>query len=150
MAIQKEQDAHDSFDRCDTDGALSQWASGINAQRLYMEADIAENGGLWEFPALFDTEGNLVPAKLIDGKFGDCWMLLDSEGQATGEFVGAFPARRSTIFKKGYLQGTVLRPARATVMSGKGGAATAWTAIVPKGDPMDEPAKIVCTDIWAD
>lgn len=150
MARQKYQDAVDSFERCDTDGALSQWASGLAGDRLHKEADIAENGGLWEFPALFDTEGNLVPAKLIEGKYGMCWMLLDSDGDATGEFIGAFPARRSTMFKKGYLEGTVKRPARVKIGARKGGMATAYTMIVPADDVMDAPVEIVTTDNWAD
>src|SRR5690606_26317917 len=54
MARGRDREAADSFDRCDTDGALSQWASGINAQKYRLQADIAENGGMWEFPALFD------------------------------------------------------------------------------------------------
>jgi len=70
LARKREQESRDSFDRCDTDGALSQWASGINAEKYRIQADIAENGGMWGFPALFDLEGNLIPAREVYGQYG--------------------------------------------------------------------------------
>ena len=106
-------EAHASFERCDTDGALSQWASGINARQLRLEAEIVENGGVWEFPALFDLDGNWVPARDIDGRYGPCWMILDESGDATGEFAPFRPARKSTLEKRGYREGIVTRPAKA-------------------------------------
>jgi hypothetical protein len=149
LARRKENDAHESFQRCDTDGALSQWASEINARRLYTEADILENNGLAEFPALFTLDGELVTAIVIDGRFGPCWMLLDNNGESLGKFVPFTPARRSTLANKGYTQGTVLRPARAKVGAHKGGMATAYIDIVATDEPTDAPTKIITTDIWA-
>jgi hypothetical protein len=148
LARQKENDAHESFQRCDTDGALSQWASEINARRLYVEADILENDGLAEFPALFTLDGELVAAIVIDGRFGPCWMLLDDAGESLGEFVPFSPARRSTLEKRGYTQGLVLRPARAKVSAHSGGMATAYVDIVATDAPTDAPAKIITTDVW--
>lgn len=150
QARQKERDAIESFERCDTDGFLSQWASGLSAERLFKEAQIADDGGLAKFPALFDTKGNLVNARLIDGRYGECWMLLDEENKATGEFITAHPKRRATIFAKGYLEGIVKRPARVVITSGKGGMATAWATTVPVGDVTDEEVVVVTTDRWAD
>lgn len=103
-AARHESDARESFERCDTDGFVSQWASGLNAQRDRCEADIQEAGGVATFGryALEDLDGNRVAAKLIRGKFGPCWALLDSTGEFTGEFVGAHPRRASTLERKGY------------------------------------------------
>jgi hypothetical protein len=148
LARQKENEAHESFQRCDTDGALSQWASEINARRLYVEADILENDGLAEFPALFTLDGELVTAIVIDGRFGACWMLLDDAGESLGEFVPFSPARRSTLEKRGYTEGLVLRPARAKVSAHSGGMATAYVDIVATDAPTDAPAKIITTDVW--
>jgi hypothetical protein len=149
-ARQKERDAIESFERCDTDGFISQWASGLSAERLFKEAQIADDGGLAEFVALFDTEGNLVNARLINGQYGECWMLLDDENKATGEFITAHPKRRATIFAKGYLEGKVKRPARVVITSGKGGMATAWATVIPVGEVTDEAVVVVTTDRWAD
>ena len=115
-------EAHASFERCDTDGALSQWANGITARRLRLQADIEDNDGLWEFPALFDLDGNWVPAWVIDGRYGKCWMVLDEQGEATGEFVPYRPARKSTLEKRGYREGLVTRP--ATADTGSNGSVT--------------------------
>jgi hypothetical protein len=86
-AQQHEQNASDSFERCDTDGFLSQWASGVMAQKKRLEADLVEAGGVWTFPALFDLDGKRQPAKLIDGKYGTCWAFCNEAGNFTGEFV---------------------------------------------------------------
>lgn len=150
QARQKDRDAIESFERCDTDGFISQWSSGLTAERLRREAQLLEDGGLAEFPALFDLDGNYVPAKLIDGRYGECWALLNTDGTFTGEFITAFPARRATIVKKGYLEGVVKRPARVKVMSGKGGMATAYVGVYATDSPLDAPAEIVTHDCWAD
>lgn len=114
-AAQHEQDAHDSFDRCDTDGFLSQWASGQMAGLKRMQATIAERGGTYTFPALFDLDGNIVAAKLIDGRYGPVWGVLaddDPSGRVV-EWVTAFPVRESTMRRKGYYEGEVDAPAYA-------------------------------------
>src|SRR6476661_4026520 len=115
-----DQAAYDSFERCDTDGFLSQWASGLNAQKHRLQAEIEDNGGKWEFPALFDLDGNLVPAKLISTRYGMSWALLDP-ANPEGSFLGFFNdsqaakgARRlATDRRKGYTIGTVRVPAVA-------------------------------------
>ena len=47
---QQAKEAHqrsiDPFERCDTDGFLSQWASDCSARLLLEEADLAENNYL--------------------------------------------------------------------------------------------------------
>lgn len=145
-ARRKEREAHESFERCDTDGALSQWASEITSRKLHLQADIAEAGGIWQFPALFDLSGNVVPAKLINGKYGLCWMVFDKDGEFTGEFVSAFPKRRQTIVNKGYLEGYVMRPAYVRI-GGQMASSTVYAE--PKGEVTDEPVEIVTTDRWA-
>ena len=78
---------NDSFDRSDTDGFLSQWAGHLSSQANSMKARLAENGNQAEFPAIFDLEGNLVPAKYIRTVYGWTWALLSSE-DPTSSFVG--------------------------------------------------------------
>jgi hypothetical protein len=117
-AARHDQAAADSFERCDTDGFMSQWASGLTASKLRLEASIQEKGGKHEFPALFDLDGELVAAKLIDGKYGPVWGILASDDPHSNivAWVGAFPKRESTLTKKGYREGEVFAPARAELV----------------------------------
>jgi hypothetical protein len=102
----------ESFARSDTDGYLSQWASDTMARKYDACADLAEQGGKAEFNALFDTDGNLVPAREVQTKFGRSWVLLDANGDSTGQFVNPSKAktaekRNAAMAKKGYAEGTI-------------------------------------------
>lgn len=145
--------AQESFDRCDTDGFLSQWADGITAQQKRLQADIEENGGVWEFPALFDLEGNRVRAKLahIYSKFAYCevamWVFRDKNDHPVGKkFIPAFPKRESTMAKKGYREGMEQAPARARVCGnghGLAGCASCYVAAVRTDKGYPETARVV-------
>lgn len=114
-------EAQESFERSDTDGALSQWGSAINAALYGRKAEIAENGGKAEFPALFDLNGNLVPAKRVMTRYGLAWGLLSDPEDSSSSFEGWVnesqakdPAKRvKALEDKGYRMGTVLAPAGA-------------------------------------
>lgn len=143
-AAAHDQEAYDSFERCDTDGFLSQWASGLTAQLERRKADILDAGGVAEFPALFDVEtGERVAAKLIDGRFGLCWALCDEAGDFTGTFISAFPKRESTMAKKGFREGRETVEAFA-VMDGRGTglSGTAWVATKRRDKGYPEGAVI--------
>ena len=125
-----------SFERCDTDGFLSQWASGLSGQLESRLAEICDNGGLDEFRGLFDVNtGKRVPAVLIDGKYGMCWAICD---EATGEFTGKFvkaldydatPRQRANLAKKGYEERKEMVPAWARFEGrGTGLSGTCWVA----------------------
>jgi hypothetical protein len=132
--------AQDSFDRSDTNGFLSQWASDLTAQKLRKQADILDQGGRAEFPALFDVAGNLVPAKLVHARYGPSWGLLpgdDPQAPFTGWFspsrAKSDDRRIANDLRKGYTVGTVLAPAKAVIhTSGEGlsGAASARVIVV--------------------
>jgi hypothetical protein len=116
-ALQHEQDAIDSFDRCDTDGCVSQWASGVLAAEEREKAYLASRGGVDDFAALFDLSGNLVAAKLVTTRYGLTWGLLandDPSSRIVG-WVSAFPKRDSTMARKGYYEGTVRCPAHVAL-----------------------------------
>ena len=55
----------ESFERCDTDGFLTQWAHGVNADKDRMQAAILRNGGYAEFPVLVDTATGEVVADKV-------------------------------------------------------------------------------------
>lgn len=152
-----ERKAQESFERCDTDGFVSQWASGISAQVDRLEADIRENGGMATFPALL-RDGELVPAVIIDTRYGSRWGVFASAEEANsygGTIIEWVPMGERALAKRGYTMGRVLRPAFAEVKAPKGarglsGAASAFAGVsLKKGEPRFDPdAEVVVTDIY--
>lgn len=142
----KAQEAQDSFDRCDTDGFLSQWASSLNSQLDRANADLLEAGGVSEFDAVFDLDGNYKPALKIETRYGSAWSLVDSNGKFLNPpvFLPYRPARASTIKKKGYTIGTVIRKANAKLA----GKVNVGVDIVPSEGWIKEPLEIVSKDIY--
>lgn len=146
-ANQADKEAQDSFTRCDTDGFLSQWASGLTAELKRREAEIIDNGGWYEFSALFDLSGNRVRAKLVkQSVYGAhwlkeyAWMFFDNNDKPTGKFVKAFPKRDSTMVNKGYREGHELADAQAFMNGeGHGLSGTAWVDVrrLDNGYPID-------------
>lgn len=131
--------ALESFERCDTDGFLSQWASGLTGSVKMLQADIEDKGGVWEFQALFDLDGNLVAAREVRGTYGWAWGLIDP-ANPRGRFLGWFnpskartpEKRRAANAKKGYYLGWVLAPAVAEIMgggTGLSGAASCYAGV---------------------
>lgn len=147
-ASQHEQDARDSFERCDTDGALSQWASGLSAQRKRVEADLIEAGGVSEFLTLFDLEGNYQPAVAIESRYGLRWMLLDADGNRTGEFLPWLPKRRDTLAKRGYVEGYAMFPAKADFVEGRGGLVGVSVRVRKACAHHALPVEVVTVDRW--
>ena len=126
----------------DTDGFLSQWASGLTAQLKDHEADIQDNGGVWEFPALFDLDGNRVRAKLTTrtpfvgyGK-EEVWKFFEADDRPAFRYpIKAFTARASTMEKKGFREGTETVEAEAFMNgSGSGLSGSAWGSTRRIGD----------------
>lgn len=123
QAAQHRRSAADSFARSDTDGFRSQAASEAMARLCDARSDLAENSGMAEFPALLDTDGNLVPAQMVSTTYGQAWALIDSDNQFTGKFVNASQAstaskRNAAMAKKGYQVGTVKVPAKLVLSDG--------------------------------
>lgn len=111
-ASQHRQNAAESFDRCDTDGFVSQWASGINARVADRNAEIADHGGMWTFErvVLERTDGTPVEARAVQTRYGMKWRV-----DATDSWLAYRPARVSTLAKHGYRERTEteVAPARA-------------------------------------
>lgn len=141
------QQAHDSFERCDTDGFLSQWASNITGQLRQREASLLEAGNVAEFPALFDLDGNWVAAKMIDTRYGLRWALLDERGKFTGKFLPVRPKRSSTLRSKGYTEGRAVWPAKAAIHgTGRGLSSQAWVVTDKACKDHEPPVAVVYVD----
>lgn len=128
------QSALDSFDRCDTDGFLSQWSSGLNAQLCRAKAEIAENGGVMPFEVLLEVDnGNRrVNAKLVNGQFGAVWLLSEAEeGYFGRKFIPFAGNGKSRIQKQlGLSEDWEDAPAAARITGrGTGLSGNAWVEI---------------------
>ena len=121
QAKQAHQDSIDSFERCDTDGFLSQWASDCSARLLSAEADLAESDYLWNFATLGDKDGNLVPNKKIETKFGYAYAVFASfEDLAVrdAQIVEWVGTGDKAIANKGYTK--IIVEAKGKAVLGKG------------------------------
>lgn len=108
----------ESFERCDTDGFLSQWASDSTARLYDAVAKVADEGGYMEYPALFiadDETGAPASTHLFDGEFGECWVLTDEAMTAAGttkRFINPSKARKGAtraknMRAKGFTEGRI-------------------------------------------
>ena len=75
--------SYESFQRCDTDGFMSQWAHDVMAQVHLDKAKDIENGNMAMFGGLYDGDRRVM-AKIIDTKFGASWLLSDEEAAKYG------------------------------------------------------------------
>jgi hypothetical protein len=124
MAAECERRSEESFQRSDTDGFLSQWASDISAQQYRRQAQIAEHGGKAMFTGLY--EGNRrVAAKIISQPAYNrpwattyVWLLKDEEA---GKFGRRFVplGEKSRVQKAlGLREASEMAPAKAIVSTG--------------------------------
>jgi hypothetical protein len=121
--------AAESFERCDTDGFVSQWSDGLNAQKLRTEADIADAGGLWTFARtrLVRLDGTETDAREVKTRYGYRWRL-----DSTDEWLPVHPARESTLARRGYREVEEVEVAEAKVTfdgHGRGLSGTAWVRV---------------------
>lgn len=82
LASKLEDKARESFDRCDTDGFLSQWASGLYARLNRSKADLVDAGNVFTFTGLYEGDRR-VKAKEIKTYFQFSesyqWVLHEDE-----------------------------------------------------------------------
>jgi hypothetical protein len=155
LAAEHARRSQESFDRSDTDGFLSQWASDLTARQYRLAADLAEAGDRAEFPALFDLDGNLVAAKLITTRYGTAWALLESDdpnsrfiGWVNRSYAQKAATRNANMARKGYSEGTVLAPAKADIMgsgTGLSGAASAYVGVKRTDGGFSRDVEVVRT-----
>jgi hypothetical protein len=121
-----------SFERCDTDGFLSQWASGITARLKDTQAEIAEAGGTavfarWEL----QKDGRRVLTRKVSTRYGEKWRIDETDEWIT---YGSERAAK----RRGYEMGEVIERAEAgACIAGSGtglsGAASCYVKVFRKG-----------------
>ena len=128
----------------------------LEYKRLSAEAYLANNNGNMESQALFNAAtGDLVPAKLVDGKFGKAWAILSDPrdpNSAAKKLIslprGKTYASRAAFWKdKGIRLGTVWVPGRVETLEDEFGNKS---VIVSRIDGGFYPYAMVCTpDVYA-
>lgn len=147
-AKRSHQASAESWERSDTDGFLSQAASTTMGYKYSACADLAEQGGVGEFPSLFNAEtGEQVPSKIISTRYGSAWLILDKDGNSTGEFVNISRARKAERRKKayalkGYTEGVVQAPGKVSLSEGL----VPHPYIAPAGRTWGEDTHIMTRD----
>lgn len=154
-AATAEKQKQESYERSDTDGFMSQWASGLSAQESLMKAELEENAGKAEFTALFDRDGNMVPAKLIDTKYGQAWAVYTDPNDSSSKFTGVFinesssdnpKTQAAALARKGYTLGRVKAPAYVA-MSGNN-TASVRPSIFRSGKDIFNECEIVTKNVY--
>ena len=133
-----EREKEESFQRCDTDGFVSQWAAGIQADVHRLQAEIDKAGGTIDFRSLLDADGNRVPAHMVQAyckfshSYRSVWRVEDPDTGETLDWVPAFKnGPRSKMYKLGYSEGLESVPAKAKIMGrGTGLSGQAWASVV--------------------
>jgi hypothetical protein len=122
MAREDRQRAADSWERSDTDGFLSQWASGIMADAYDLAAELVEElAGDTTETALFDLDGNLLEARQVETRYGMSWLVLSPAGDRwfNQSWARKDATRVANDAKKGIYVGTVR--GQAVLVPGKTG-----------------------------
>lgn len=110
-AVEKE---YESFERCDTEGFLSQACWSFQRFACLDAAKIVENGGYWTFSQVYDLNGNPVNAKPCNTRYGFAYRIEHDNGDV--EWFRPSEAQNETVrirnnAKKGYFIGKVEMPA---------------------------------------
>lgn len=96
----------------------------LEAEKFEAQSYVESQDGKYHFPALFDKNGELVPAKIVKTKFGRSWGILSDPSKPTSkisEFISisqnSDPKKREKFYAdKGYTVGKVVAPAVAAIV----------------------------------
>jgi hypothetical protein len=104
------------------DNGLTNMMHGLWGAEDALQQRIDARGGTWDFPALFDLDGKMVPARQHWGEFGESWRILDENGRGAEWFNPSKAkkpeTRRAKNAEKGFYLGEVSVPAKAELRGG--------------------------------
>lgn len=134
----------ESWERSDTDGFLSQWASGLNRNLNLTKAEILENDGKSDFIGLYEGDRR-VKARVIETKFGHCWLLHEDERELIQKRGKPFLpcGGNSRIHKNlGVAEAREMAPAWCHITgTGTGLSGNAWVATFRSGDKWGQDSE---------
>ena len=123
----------ESFQRCDTDGFLTQYFDGVSSAVSQLGANIARDGGRAVHPGLFDVAtGKRVPAILVEGRFGYQWQICDpTTGRALPEWIADRRGPKAALAKRGWVVlGEWAESTAKMCGEGRGLSGRVWAAAV--------------------
>jgi hypothetical protein len=136
------------FDQTDPiDNALTNRAHSLLAAEEELQERIDANGGVWALPAVFDLEGNMVRARMVDGEYGRAYLILDENGRGLGWFnpskAKTEERRLANDAKVGFYLGKVAVPVKAKLAGGN--MFSVMPIVVPLNEKYteDTSAKVV-------
>lgn len=97
----------------------------LEAEKFDAQSYVESQDGKYHFPALFDKNGDLVPAKIVKTKFGRSWGILSDPNKPASSKISEFisisqhsdPKKREKFYAdKGYTVGKVAAPAVAAIV----------------------------------
>lgn len=131
LAAEYDQQARDcyqrsaeSFDRCDTDGFLSQWASDTTAREYQSKARWARECGYTNMTVLLNLDGTIASTMHREGQYGMYWVLNDDAAARFGKRflnlsqASTYARKRAANARKGFRLGTARVPAHAPKLRG--------------------------------
>lgn len=150
------QAAHDSWERSDTDGFLSQHVSGLSSDKARLQGEIDDNGSRARFVALADLDGNLVAAKPISTRYGMAYGKLSDPDEPHSAFDGYInlskasdpEKQRKYLADRGYREVYVMAPAYADFSApsgarGMGGMLSVTTRAIRKDGGFSRDVEIL-------
>lgn len=148
--IRREQE---SWERSDTDGFLSQWASQSMARTYRRLAELAANGGdVQEIDWVFTADGTPVQEfSYVQGQYGTSIRIFH-EGKVTwfNQSHAKKAARReATDRKKGFTIGTVRANVVLTTKAAKGSFST-FDVLEPAADNSSAIVEVIATADYED
>lgn len=112
-AERNRQTAHDSWERSDTDGCLTQVCCGITARLYDLKAEVESHGGTNVFPVLVDSQtGEIVSTKLfiMVDRFAP-WKSVDKWVTKAGQWITNY-SNENNFKKKGVVKKYAVLPAK--------------------------------------
>lgn len=111
---------------------VSAWANNLNSDQYRILRGLVENGGRGTFQWLANLEGEPLPMKHIDTRFGGCIALIGPDGKFC-QFVN-YGLKDKTLAKKGLQWIDLELPAVVTIAgsgSGLAGAMSCHAVSIP-------------------
>jgi hypothetical protein len=131
----------ESFDRCDTDGFVSQWAHGLMGSLRTAQAGIEEAGRMAEFVGLYLGDER-IPAREIETQFGRSWLIRDDAQARLGRKFIPTGSRSRVQRSLGLSERAELAPAWAK-HSSNGGACSVYVETYRTGCKWGTDATLV-------
>lgn len=136
------QRAEDSFQRCDTDGFLSQWANQIGARKNDAKIALLRTANHSQFPVLCDIDGNVIADRIHSFvhehprgwgvQVRESWRLSDTDAARYGRKWVPVGSKSRVQKQIGLHEEDRWFPAYATIESsgtGLSGAASAYVTV---------------------